>query len=117
MEKDQDFRLLVGLSDLGLRHLKEAEANLYHADFDGDVEVAPWRGVLSAAQSNWQKAVESLNYGSGAFGIYEPSYQDHFNLLWARAALEDFDVNLAKKALSRVKSPSLLKHQAEKALL
>ncbi|MEH6526352.1 MAG: hypothetical protein V7723_09780 [Sneathiella sp.] len=117
MEKDQDFRLVVGLSDLGLHHLEEAEANLYHADFDGDVEVAPWRGVLSAAQSNWQKAVESLNYGSGAFGIYEPSYQDHFNLLWARAALEDFDVNLAKKALSRVKSPSLLKHQAEKALL
>jgi hypothetical protein len=117
MEKDQDFRLLVGLSDLGLNHLKEAEANLYHADFDGDVEVAPWRGVLSAAQSNWQKAVESLNYGSGAFGVYEPAYQDQFNLLWARAALEDFDVNLAKKALSRVETPELLKHQAEKALL
>lgn len=117
MEKDQDFRLLVGLSDLGLNHLKEAEAYLYHADFDGDVEVAPWRGALSAAQSNWQKAVESLNYGSGAFGVYEPAYQDRFNLLWARAALEDFDVNLAKKALSRVKNPALLKHQAEKALL
>ncbi|USG59827.1 hypothetical protein NBZ79_11630 [Sneathiella marina] len=117
MEKDQDFRLLVGLSDLGLNHLKEAEANLYHADFDGDVEIAPWRGALSAAQGNWQGAIESLNYGSGAFGIYEPVHQDQFNLLWARAALEDFDVNLAKKALSRVKKPTLLKHQAEKALL
>lgn len=117
MEKDQEFRLLVGLADLGLHHLEEAEANLYHADFDGDVEIAPWRGVLSAAQGNWQKAVESLNYGSGAFGVYEQSYQDQFNLLWARAALKDFDVNLAKKAFSRVTSPVLLKHQAEKALL
>jgi hypothetical protein len=117
MEKDQEYRLLLGLSDLGLHHLDEAEASLYHADFDGDVEIAAWRGVLSARQGKWQKAVEALSYGSGAFGVYDRELQDQFNLLWARAALEDFDVNLAKKALVRVKTPELVKHQAEKALL
>ncbi|PHQ71280.1 MAG: hypothetical protein COB93_03555 [Sneathiella sp.] len=115
--KDREFRLLVGLSSFGLHHLDIAKHNLFHADFDGDVEVAPWRGILSAELGNWEQAAQDLNYGAGAFNIYETSIQNRFNLVRARAALEDFDVSLAEKILALVKEPKSNEQASARALL
>ncbi len=117
MEKDREFRLLRGLSDLGLHHLKSAEHHLYHPDFDGDVEVAPWRGVVAAALKDWERAARDLAYGAGAFGVFDKETQHRFNLLRARAALEDFDTELAQETLALVKEPDSSAHKSEKALL
>ncbi|MCR9212455.1 MAG: hypothetical protein NXI13_01955 [Proteobacteria bacterium] len=117
MEKDREFRLLRGLSDLGLHHLKAAEHHLYHPDFDGDVEVAPWRGVVAAALKDWERAARDLAYGAGAFGVFDKETQNRFNLLRARAALEDFDTELAQETLALVKDPASAFQKSEKALL
>jgi len=117
IEKNREFRLLVGLSNLGLHHLKSAKYNLYHPDFDGDVEVAPWRGVLSAELGDWAQAARELNYGAGAFAVYDVPLQNRFNLLRAEAALENFDTDLAGKILALVSKPAPKSQASQKALL
>ena len=117
IEKDREYRLLTGLADLGMHRYEAAARNLYHEDFEGDVEVAPWRGVVSASLGNWKRAAQELNYSAPAFDVYEKEQRDHFRLLQARAALENVDVNKAKQALDLVKSPEEKKQKAEKAYL
>jgi hypothetical protein len=107
----------MGLSELGLHHLKEAKRHLFHADFNRDVEVAPWRGVISAELDNWKQAARDLKYGAGAFGLYKPELQNRFNLLLAQAMIKEFNVNGAKKALKKVKVPATNAQKAHKALL
>ncbi len=117
IEKDREYRLLAGLAELGMHRYDVAARNLYHDDFEGDVEVAPWRGVVSAGRGDWERAAQELNYSAPAFDVYEPKWRDHFRLLQARAALENVDVNQAKKVLDLVKSPEEKGQKAEKAYL
>ncbi|MCF8468351.1 MAG: hypothetical protein K9G33_13190, partial [Sneathiella sp.] len=117
IEKDREYRLLLGLSELGLNHFELAAASLYHDDFEGDVEVAPWRAVTSAGLKDWERAAQELNYSAPAFGVYDPELQNRFRLLRARTALENVDVNLAKEVLDKIKSPVTRSQKAEKAFL
>ena len=117
MEKDREFRLLLGLSELGLNHYELAANSLYHDDFEGDVEVAPWRAATSAGMGDWERAAQELNYSAPAFDVYDPELQNRFRLLRARAALENVDVNLAKEVLGQIKPPVTKSQKAEKAFL
>ncbi|MDF2366000.1 hypothetical protein [Sneathiella sp.] len=117
IEKDREYRLLTGLAELGMHRYEAAARNLYHDDFEGDVEVAPWRGMVSAGLGNWERASQELNYSAPAFDVYEPKWRDHFRLLQARAALENVDVNKAKQVLDLVKAPDEKEQKAEKAYL
>jgi hypothetical protein len=117
IEKDREYRLLTGLAELGMHHYDAAARNLYHNDFEGDVEVAPWRGAISAGLGDWERAAQELNYSAPAFNVYETSLRDNFRLLQARAALENVDVNLAKQVLDQVKKPTEKEQKAEKAYL
>ncbi|MZR30796.1 hypothetical protein [Sneathiella litorea] len=117
IEKDREYRLLKGLAQLGMHRYEAAANTLYHRDFEGDVEVAPWRGVVSAALGDWERAAQELNFSAPAFNVYEKEWRDHFRLLQARAALENIDVNLAKQALEHVKTPETKEQKAEKAYL
>lgn len=117
IEKDREYRLLTGLAQLGMHRYDAAAINLYHNDFEGDVEVAPWRGAVSAGLGDWERAAQELNYSAPAFNVYEKTWSDHFRLLQARAALENVDVNLAKQVLDLVKTPEEKAQMAEKAYL
>lgn len=117
MKNDREYRLLLGLSELGLHQLKAAEHHLYHPDFDGDVEVAPWRGVVAAHMKDWERAARDLAYGAGTFGVFDEQTRNRFNLLRARAALEDFDTELAQETLALVEAPKTTRQKSEKALL
>ncbi|WP_288900611.1 hypothetical protein [uncultured Sneathiella sp.] len=117
IEKDREYRLLTGLAQLGMHRYDAAARNLYHNDFEGDVEVAPWRGAVSAGLGDWERAAQELNYSAPAFNVYEKTLSDHFRLLQVRAALENVDVNLAKQVLDLVKAPEEKAQKAEKAYL
>ena len=117
IEKDRDYRLLTGLSELGMHRYEAAANHLYHSDFEGDVEVAPWRGDVSVGLGDWERAGQELNYSAPAFGVFDKEWTDHFRLLRARVALENVDVNLAKQVLNQVKSPETKAQKAEKAYL
>tara|TARA_R110000787_G_scaffold26952_2_gene75076 strand:+ start:10769 stop:14437 length:3669 start_codon:yes stop_codon:yes gene_type:complete len=117
IEKDREYRLLHGLAELGLHRYDAASINLYHDDFEGDVEVAPWRGAVSVGLGNWERAAQELNYSAPAFDVFEKEWVDHFRLLRARVALENVDVNLGKQVLQQVKEPKLKEQKAEKAYL
>jgi|TARA_R110001606_G_scaffold73705_2_gene170000 hypothetical protein len=117
IEKDREYRLLNGLAELGMHRYDAAAINLYHDDFEGDVEVAPWRGAVSVGLGNWERAAQELNYSAPAFDVFEKEWADHFRLLRARVALENVDVNLGKQVLEQVKAPKLKAQKAEKAYL
>lgn len=117
IEKDREFRLLAGLSELGMRHFEAASSLLFDADFNGDVEVAPFRGMIAAGEGDWERALQELNYAAPAFAALGREWADHFHLLQARAALQNVDVNLARQALDQVKAPTLSAQRAEKAYL
>tara|TARA_R100000005_G_scaffold96677_1_gene85937 strand:- start:15649 stop:19371 length:3723 start_codon:yes stop_codon:yes gene_type:complete len=117
IEKDREFRLLNGLAELGMHHYESAGKYLFDRDFDGDVEVAPFRGMIAAGQGNWERAAQELNYAAPAFEVQGREWADHFHLLQARAALENVDVNLAREVLAQMKSPTAISQQADKAYL
>ncbi|MFC4270618.1 hypothetical protein GQF03_02715 [Sneathiella chungangensis] len=117
IEKDKEYRLLMGLAELGQHHYDAAALHLYDEGFEGDVEVAPWRGMISAGLGDWERAAQELNYSAPAFTVFEKEWADHFRLLRARAALENVDVNLAKQVLDEVKTPDLPSQKAEKSYL
>ena len=117
IEKDREYRLLTGLAELGLHRYDDAAINLYHEDFEGDVEVAPWRGAVSIGLGDWERAAQELNYSAPAFDVFEKEWADHFRLLRARVALKNVDVNLAKQVLGQVKAPEVAAQKAEKAYL
>ncbi|TNE38967.1 MAG: hypothetical protein EP348_04210 [Alphaproteobacteria bacterium] len=117
VNKDADYKLLAGLAALGLHHLDDAESYLYDGDFDGNAEVAPFRGAVAAEKSNWTRAAQELDYSAPAFGVFPKELQNRFKLLRAEAALRNGKVNVARSTLDGVKG-SLDKEQiAAKAYL
>ncbi len=116
-EKDREYRLLMGLAGLGLHHLDKAGSYLNDADFDGDIEVAPWRGAVAAASGDWVKAAQELNFSAPAFAVYPEETKTRFELLRAQAALKNIDVNLAKSLLAEIKAPTPSEQASQKAYL
>ncbi len=103
-DDDGIYRLIRGLSYLGLNHLEEAEKDLFHPVFSGVAEVAPWRAKVAAGKQDWKTASREIKAGRDAFGVYSNDLQNEFRLLDAEAALEEFDIEVAQKALEGIKT-------------
>ncbi|WP_169568912.1 hypothetical protein [Sneathiella limimaris] len=103
-DDDGMFRLLRGLSNLGMNHLQEAEQDLMDPVFNGVLEVAPWRAMLAAKQGDWKQASSEIRIGRDAFPVYDQGLQNEFNILAAETALEDYDIEGAIKALEDIKT-------------
>ncbi|WP_025898735.1 tetratricopeptide repeat protein [Sneathiella glossodoripedis] len=103
-DEDGVYRLLRGLANLGLRHLDQAEVDLFNPVFDGIAEVAPWRAKLAAEKKDWKRAASELKIGRDAFGVYDQDLSNEFNLLAAEAALEDYDIEAANAALEEIRT-------------
>jgi|GEM_PF-6009314 len=102
-DDDGIFRLLRGLSNLGLHHLEDAKNDLFHPVFSGVEEVAPWRAMLAARQNDWKIAAREMKVGEASVGVYDEETRNKFNLLQAQIALEDYDVEQANQALQKIK--------------
>lgn len=103
-DEDAIYRLLRGLSHLEMNHIEDAEQDLFHPSFASEAEIAPWRAKLAAAKKDWKTASREIEIGKDAFGVYGPEFQNEFKLLQAEIALEDYDVELAIKALEGIKT-------------
>lgn len=103
-DEDGVYRLLRGLSNLGMHHIKEAEVDLLNPVFNGVAEVAPWRAKLAGEKEDWKLAASELKIGRDAFGVYNQDLVNDFNLLAAEAALEDYDIELANSALEDIRT-------------
>lgn len=103
-DEDGVYRLLRGLSNLGMRHLEEAEVDLFNPVFNGVAEVAPWRAKLAAEKKDWKRVTSELKIGEDAYGVYDQDQVNEFNLLEAEAALEDYDIELANKTLEDIRT-------------
>ncbi|WP_169545228.1 tetratricopeptide repeat protein [Sneathiella aquimaris] len=103
-DDDGIYRLIRGLSYLGMNHLEEAEKDLFHPVFSGVAEVAPWRAMVAAGNEDWKTASREIKAGRDAFGVYSNDLQNQFRLLDAEAALEDFDIEVANKALEGIRT-------------
>lgn len=101
------FKLIRGLTLLGLHRPEEAELDLYDRAFDNNPAVAPWRAMVSAEKKDWAKAATEFAYGRDMTDIYSKDRQDRFHLMHIETALEDFDVALAKELLSAFDEPEL----------
>ncbi len=103
-DDDGIYRLVRGLSKLGLNHLEEAKQDLFNPVFAGVTEVAPWRAKVAAGLGDWKTASVEIKNGRDAFGVYSGELQNEFRLLEAEAALEDFDIEVAQKAIEGIKT-------------
>ncbi len=103
-DEDGVYRLLRGLANLGMRHLEEAEVDLFNPVFNGIAEVAPWRAKLASEEKDWKRTASELKIGQDAFGVYDQDLVNEFNLLAAEAALEDYDIEAANSALEEIRT-------------
>ncbi len=102
-DEDSVYRLLRGLSNLGMNHTEKAREDLFHPAFNGISEVAPWRAIAAGQQEDWKTARREILDGKPAFGVYNQDRQNRFHLLEAEAALADYDIERAMAALASLK--------------
>ena len=81
------FRVMRGAINYLLNRLDQAAEDLFHRDFDGNPEIAAWRGAVAASNKDWETANESFALGAGAVGSYPKELRIRFLLLDAHTAL------------------------------
>lgn len=85
------IRAMRGAINYLLGRLDAAAKEFAHRDFDGNQEMAIWRGATAASRENWRDANEDFNFGFGAIDSYPDDLRHEFELLEVRAAMESGD--------------------------
>ncbi len=89
---NRGFRALSGAVDFLLNNFDVADKVLFHADFDGNREVAVWRGATAASHKQWTRAADAFALGAGAVESYPKDLRIRFLTLEARTALAVGDI-------------------------
>jgi tetratricopeptide (TPR) repeat protein len=105
LERDPDaaekpqVRAMLGAINFFLNRFDAAEKFFGHASFDGNQEIAIWRGATAASREQWQRAYDAFAFGSQGVESYPADLRHGFDLLAARAAMETGDFVRAKSVL------------------
>jgi hypothetical protein len=117
VERDPAFRALRGAARLRLGQVGAAAADLQDGMFDGDPEMALWRGHLAAARGDWAAARQAFAEGSPALAAYPPDVRGPFRLLMTRAVLAGEDLAAAAMHLAALDKDALDRTGRADALL
>ncbi|MFO1038629.1 MAG: hypothetical protein U1E45_17465 [Geminicoccaceae bacterium] len=104
----QDVRdSLLGAAEVLLDRRESAATRLGRSAFDGDPEVALWRGVLAAAGERWADAAAQLGRAPGVLRSYPAPLRRRLAPLVAQVAWETGSTNQGLTALDQVRGEQL----------
>jgi hypothetical protein len=101
LKDDSQLQTMRAAADYMLGRMRDAHNDIAGVAFDGDRHAAFWRGLIEAAQWNWDAARKDLALAAPVLGRYAPEWQARARIADARAALaanaiEAADTDLAK---------------------
>jgi len=115
LESDRQLLTMRAAADLQMGRLRDAHNDLAATEFDGDRHAALWRGLIEAAQENWNDAQTDLERAGPVLHLYSAGWQARVRLAMAEAALGRGHLEIADAALARLPDslPRPLTIQAE----
>jgi tetratricopeptide (TPR) repeat protein len=113
--EEPEVKAIRGAARLQMNDVAGASNDLMSPVFDGEREVAPWRGALAAAQRDWAGALRQFVRGESVLDRYPPALRIQFALAAAEAALEAGDPARARVHLQQVAALSPTGGAAERA--
>ena len=87
------YRALRGAAHFLLNRIPEAHKDFSLTQFDGDTEIAAWRGAIAVANADWAEAQQMFDIAGEWPDYYPRELKLQFTLLKARAelAVNDYD--------------------------
>ncbi|MGE5537923.1 MAG: hypothetical protein ACM30I_04850 [Gemmatimonas sp.] len=100
--EEPEVKAIRGAARLQMNDIAGAAADLMSPVFDGEREIAPWRGALAAAQGDWAGALRQFVRGESVLDRYPAPLRVQFALSAAESALEAGDPARARVHLQQV---------------
>lgn len=115
LQSDPQILVMRAAAEYGLGRFVEARNEIAGSRFDGDPHAAVWRGLIEAAQWNWNAARKDLARGMSVLNHYPEDWQARVLIADARAELAASAIETADADLSRLPAnlPRSLALQAE----
>ena len=96
------LRALRGAANVEMGRYVEAASDLSDSGFDGNAEMALWRGAVALETGNPEQAFEEFNRSRGVVERYDDMHRIPLLLKMARAALAVGDLVAANRIVDRV---------------
>ncbi|HAQ35592.1 MAG TPA: hypothetical protein DCQ53_09590, partial [Alphaproteobacteria bacterium] len=96
---DPHVHALAGVASFMLGRIEDAHNAFAIPVLMSDPDAAPWRGMIAAAQEEWEEASRRFTTGSSSIYGYTPEWRARFAVARARVALENNDFAAASAQL------------------
>lgn len=96
------LRALRGAANVAMQRYVEASSDLSDSGFDGNAEMALWRGAVALETGNPEQAFEEFNRSRGVVERYDDLHRIPLLLKMARAALAVGDLVAANRIVDRI---------------
>ncbi len=121
LQSDMQLQTMRAAANLQMGRYREAHNDLAGAQFDADRHAALWRGLIEAAQENWDPARTDLERAAPVMDAYEPDMRARERLAAAEAALGIGRLEIADAQLAglsdRLDKPLMLQAALDRARL
>jgi tetratricopeptide (TPR) repeat protein len=105
LKSDRQLQTMRAAADFMLGRYRDARNDIAGSVFDGDRHAAVWRGLIEAAQMNWEPARKNFALAAPVLRRYPPQWQASVRIADARAALAADSIEAADSDLAVLPDP------------
>ncbi len=102
LQSDRQLLTMRAAADFMMGRYRDAHNDIAGAAFDADRHAAFWRGLIEAAQEDWDTARADLDRAEPVLGQYQPDWQARQRIAKAQAALGQGHLEVADAAIARM---------------
>jgi hypothetical protein len=102
LQSDPQILVMRAAAEYMLGRYVDARSELAGSRFDGDRHAAVWRGLIEAAQWNWDAARKDFAQAGGVVNLYPKDWRARMLIADARAELAASAIEMADADLSRL---------------
>ncbi|MEI9990226.1 MAG: hypothetical protein WDM86_09325 [Rhizomicrobium sp.] len=102
LQSDQQLQTMRAAAEYAMGRYRDAHNDLSAAAFDADRHAAYWRGLIEAAQEDWDNARADLDRAEPVLNQYQPDAQARQRIAKAQAALGQGHLEVADAAIARL---------------
>jgi tetratricopeptide (TPR) repeat protein len=102
LQSDRQLQTIRAAAEYEMGRYRDAHNDLSGAAFDADRHAAYWRGLIEAAQEDWDNARADLDRAEPVLNQYQPDWQARQRIAKAQAALGQGHLEVADAAIARL---------------
>jgi hypothetical protein len=102
LQSDRQLQTMRAAADYEMGRYRDAHNDIAGAAFDADRHAAYWRGLIEAAQEDWDNARADLDRAEPVLNQYQPDGQARQRIAKAQTALGQGHLEIADAAVARL---------------